>query len=141
MAKFIPQHLFDGLVVQHLICTIAETPGEFDKLISAYKSKYPDENFDALHSDILTAAKEGYYVIKVLMDAPKSGYREPIDVLQAVMDVYAKSFSLGKPLWRRMVENYFLNVQPAPIPDRVEKAQEHLIRAERMLMQRMAPAE
>jgi hypothetical protein len=141
LARFIPQHLFDGLVIKHLMCEIADTPDEFDKLISAYQSKYPDEKFETLQADIVAAGKEGYYVIKVLMDAPGSPYRAPMDALKAVMDAYALSLSLEKPLWRRMVENYFTNVQPAPIPDRVEKAKDHLVRAERLLMQRLAPVE
>jgi hypothetical protein len=33
-----------------------------------------------------------------------------------------------------------LNVQATPIPDRVMRAKEHLIAAEKMLQQRMAPA-
>ncbi len=141
MAKYIPQHLFDGLVIKHLMCEIADTPDELDKLISAYRSKYPDESFEALQADILAAGKEGYYVIKVLMDAPGSPYPAAIDALKAVMDAYAQSLSLEKPLWRRMVENYFMNVQPAPIADRVEKAKDHLVRAERLLMQRLEPVE
>jgi hypothetical protein len=141
MARYIPQHLFDGLVVQYLICDIANTPDVFDKLASEYIKKYPDERACDLLADVTTAASEGRYVIRTLMDAPNSMYRTPVDALEGLRDALTKAISLEKPIWRRMVENYFLNVQPGPIPDRVAKAKDHLIAAERVLMQRMAPAE
>ena len=141
MARYIPQHLFDGLVVQYLICDIANTPDVFDRLVAEYIKKYPDEVASDLVADIKTAANEGRYVIKTLVDAPNSVYRTPVDALEGLRDVLTKAISLEKPIWRRMVENYFFKVQPTPIPDRVTKAKDHLVAAERALMQRMAPVQ
>ena len=44
MARYIPQYLFDGLVVQYLLGDIARTPEFFDELLQDYGKKYPDEN-------------------------------------------------------------------------------------------------
>jgi hypothetical protein len=141
MGRYIPQHLFDGLVVHYLICDEAKTPDVFDTLVSDYCQKYRDERASELVSDIMAAANEGRYVIRVLMDAPNSPYKAPMAVLQDLMDVLAKAVSAEKPLWRRLVDEFFFNVQPTPIPDRVERAKEHLTAAERVLMARMAPAQ
>jgi hypothetical protein len=141
MARYIPQHLFDGLVVKYLLCDVANTPDVFDKLIGEYLEKYPDERSTDLVADILAAANEGRYAIKVLIDAPNSMYPTPADALEGMMDVLTKAIELEKPLWRRVLENYFLNMQATPIPDRVMRAKEHLIAAEKVLQQRMAPAE
>jgi hypothetical protein len=141
MARYIPQHLFDGLVVKYLLCDTANTPDVFDKLIGEYLEKYPDERSTDLVADILAAANEGRYAIQVVMDAPNSMYPTPADALEGLMDVFTKAIELEKPLWRRVLENYFLNVQATPIPDRVMRAKEHLIAAEKVLQQRMAPAE
>jgi hypothetical protein len=141
MARYIPQHLFNGLVVKYLLCDTADTPDVFDKLAGDYLEKYPDERSTELVADVMIAANEGRYVIKVLMDAPNSMYPTPVDALEGLMDVLSKAIALDKPLWRRVLENYFLNVQATPIPDRVLKAKEHLIAAEKVLQQRMAPAE
>ena len=52
MTRYIPQHLFDGLVVQYLICDIANTPDVFDRLANEYIKKYPDEVASDLVADI-----------------------------------------------------------------------------------------
>jgi hypothetical protein len=140
MARYIPQHLFNGLVVKYLLCETANTPDAFDKLVGEYLEKYPDERPTDLVADILAAANEGRYVIKVLMDAPNSMYPTPVDALEGLMDVFTKAIELEKPLWRRVLEDYFLNVQTTPIPDRVMRAKEHLVAAEKVLQQRMAAA-
>jgi hypothetical protein len=137
MARYIPQHLFDALVVKYLACDLANAHDEFDRLIADYRKKYPDDNYETLVADIEQAANEGRYVIRVLTDAPNSTFRSPADVLEGLMDVFGKSIALEKPIWRRMVENYFFNVQPAPIPDRVQRAREHLTAAEKVLAQRI----
>jgi len=77
--------------------------------------------------------------VKVVMDAPDTTYRSEIAVLEALLDVLTKAATLEKPMWRRMVENYFFSVQPTPIPDRVARAKEHLIAAEKVLTARMTP--
>jgi len=140
MARYIPQHLFDGLVVKYLLCETADTPDAFDKIIDQYLEKYPDERSTGLVADIVAAANEGRYAIKVLMDAPNSKFPTPVDALEGLMDVFTKAIELEKPFWRRVLEDYFLNVQTTPIPDRVMRAKEHLVAAEKVLQQRMAAA-
>ena len=137
MARYIPQYLFDGLVVQYLLGDIARTPEFFDELLQDYGKKYPDENPATLVADLHAAANEGRYVIRALVDAPNTAYRDEAAVLEGLTDVFTRAATLEKPMWRRMVENYFLSVQPTPIPDRVAKAREHLIAAEKVLMARM----
>jgi hypothetical protein len=141
MGRYIPQHLFDGLVVHYLICDEAKTADVFDTLVIDYCQKYRDERASELVSDIMAAANEGRYVVRVLMDAPNSPYKTPVAALQDLMNVFARAVSAEKPLWRRLVDEFFFNVQPTPIPDRVERAKEHLTAAERVLMGRMAPAQ
>ena len=141
MGRYIPQHLFNGLVVKYLMCDEANTSDVFDTLIGNYTEKYPDERTSDLVEDVMAAANEGRYVIRVLVDAPNSPYGTPIAALEGVMDAFTTAIAVEKPLWRRMAEDYFFNVQRSPIPNRVEKAKEHLLAAERVLMARMAPAE
>jgi hypothetical protein len=136
MARYIPQELFDGLVVKYLICDIAGTPDVFEELFGEYIKKYPDERASDLRVDITSAANEGRYVIRTLTDAPGSMYRTPLDALEGLLATLTRTISLEKSMWRRMLENYFLNVQPTPLPDRVARAKDHLIAAERELMQR-----
>jgi hypothetical protein len=56
-------------------------------------------------------------------------------------DVLLKAAEQSKPMWRRMVENYFTNTRTAPIPDRAARARAHLIAAERLLMSRIEVAD
>jgi hypothetical protein len=55
--------------------------------------------------------------------------------------VLLKAAEQSKPMWRRMVENYFANTRTAPIPDRAARARAHLIAAERLLMSRIEGAD
>ena len=80
-------------------------------------------------------------MIRALVNAPNTAYRDEAAVLEGLTDVFTRDATLEKPMWRRMVENYFLSVQPTPIPDRVAKAREHLIAAEKVLMARMGHVE
>jgi hypothetical protein len=139
MARYIPQYIFDGLAVRLLMTELAETPEIFDDLLQKYFQKYPDENPAALAADLHAAANEGRWVIKVTVDAPDSSYHSEMAVLEALLDVLTKAATLEKPMWRRMVENYFFSVQPTPIPDRVARAKEHLVAAEKVLTARMTP--
>ena len=139
MARYIPQYIFDGLAVRLLMTELGRTPEIFEDLLQTYFQKYPDENPAALAADLHAAANEGRWVIKVVMDAPDTTYRSEIAVLEALLDVLTKAATLEKPMWRRMVENYFFSVQPTPIPDRVARAKEHLMAAEKVLTKRMTP--
>jgi hypothetical protein len=65
-------------------------------------------------------------------------YRDEAAVVEGLMDVLTKAAEVGKPMWRRVVENYFTNVQPTPIPDRVARAHEHLVAAGKVLAERAA---
>jgi hypothetical protein len=141
MGRYIPQYLFDGLVVSRLASDLAGTHEEFDQRIEDYLQKYPDENGSVLVADLAVAADEARKVVAALLDAPHRPCRDAAAAIEGLLDVLSNAAEVGKPLWRRMVENYFTNPQPTPIPDRVAKARDHLIAAERLLAARTAPAE
>jgi hypothetical protein len=134
MAKYIPQYLFDGLVVRWIASDLADAHEGFQALLRDYAEKYPDEDIDLLMSDIRSSAGDGLAVIKRLTDA--GVYRYASDVLRDLTDVLEQAASLQKPMWRRMVENLLLNVQPKPIPDRVPKARAHVRAAGDVLQER-----
>jgi hypothetical protein len=87
---------------------------------------------------LAAAATEGRIIVKDLLRGPNPPYSDAAAVIDGLMDALEKSADLGKPLWRRMVENYFTSVQPTPISDRVAKARQHLEAAGRLLAARMA---
>ena len=103
----------------------------FDDLVRRYRDGYPDEDIGALVADVTAAAAQSR---KVLMQATSA--RHEMAILQGLLDVCKEDAARDKPLWRRMVENYFLNVQPSPIPHRIEKACAHLLAAQQALLAR-----
>jgi hypothetical protein len=138
MAKYIPQYLFDGLAVKHMITERGNSVEIFDKLIEDYAQKYPDENIDALRADVAAAAIEARRVVDGLIAARL--YESEGDAVDDLMEVLEKAASLQKPMWRRMVENALFAVQPTPIVDRVARSREHLRAAQKVLRDRVAPA-
>jgi hypothetical protein len=138
LAKYIPQYLFDGLVVKCLMCGLAETPDVLKTLLSQYGERYPDEPGPALVRDVRAAARECRHVPNDLANEHVCAY--PSDALQALMQILEEAPSLSKPMWRRMLENLFLDVQPTPIADRVAKACDHIRAAGDVLRQRVVPA-
>ena len=115
MSRYVPQHLFDGLVVERLLADLAADSDIFDDLIDRYRDVYPEEDVGLLVADVNAAAAQ---VRKLLADSSATSDRGELAML------------------RRMVENYFFNVQPVPIPDRVRKACEHLVAAQKALIAR-----
>jgi hypothetical protein len=51
-----------------------------------------------------------------------------------MLEVLKQGVHRDKPLWRRMVENFFMNVQSRPIADRVHSARAHLLAARDKLL-------
>jgi len=133
----IPQYLFGGLVVSRLASELAGTHEEFDQRIEDYLQRYPDEDGSALIADLDVAADEARKVVVVLR-AADGPCADTAAAIEGLMDVLSKAAELGKPLRRRMVENFFTNAQPIPIPDRVAKAGEHLRAAGNLLAARSA---
>jgi hypothetical protein len=133
MARYVPQQLFDGLVVCRLIADLARNDDMFDELIRRYRDAYPDDDTSALVADVTAAATEGRRIIAA---TPTTSDRHQMALLQAVLDIFKEDAARGKPLWRRMVENYFFNVQPVPIPNRVQNACAHLVAAQQVLRMR-----
>jgi hypothetical protein len=133
MARYVPQHLFDGLVVCRLIADLAGNDDMFDDLIRRYRDAYPDDETNALVADVTAAATEGRRIVRTM---PTTSERHRMAVLQGLLDIFKEDAARGKPLWRRMAENYFFNVQPTPIPDRVQTACIHLIAAQKVLLTR-----
>jgi hypothetical protein len=105
----------------------------FDDLIRRYRDAYPDDETNALVADVTAAATEGRRIVKTM---PTTSERHRMAVLQGLLDIFKEDAARGKPLWRRMAENYFFNVQPTPIPDRVQTACVHLIAAHKVLLTR-----
>jgi hypothetical protein len=141
MGRYIPQYLFDGLVVSCLAADLSGVRTDFERQIDDFLQKYPDENGSALLADLAAAADEGRAVVKDLLKRPRAPYADEAAVIEGLVDALEKAADRGKPLWRRMVESYFTNVQPTPILDRVEKARLHLRAAGQVLVSRMTPAE
>jgi hypothetical protein len=131
MARYVPQHLFDGLVVYRLMAELAGKDDIFDELIARYRESYPDDDSNALVADVNAAATEGR---RVLAGIPVNSDRQRMAALLGLLEVFKEDATHDKPLWRRMVENYFFNVQPTPIPDRVERAVAHLRAAQKVLL-------
>jgi hypothetical protein len=138
MAKYIPQYLFDGLVVKYLTCDLADTPDVFETLLLQYNERYPDEPGPALVQDVRAAAQGSRHVLKSLVDAHVCAY--PSEALQALMEVLEQAPSVSKPMWRRMVENLLVDVQSTSIPDRVARACDHIRAAGDVIRQRVIPA-
>src|SRR5262249_46044406 len=139
MGRYIPQYLFDGLVVSRLSSDLASVHEQFDRQIDDFLQKYPDENSSDLIADLAVAASESRKVLAQVLAIRDTPYRDEAAVIDGLMDVLTKAAAVDKPLWRRMVANYFTNVQPTPIPDRVARAREHLIAAGQVLANRAAP--
>ncbi len=131
MARYVPQHLFDGLVIYRLMAELAGKNDIFDELIARYRDSYPDDDTNALVADVNAAAVEGR---KILAALPVTGERHEMAVLLGLLEIFKEDATRDKPLWRRMFENYFFNVQPTPIPDRVERALAHLRAAQKVLL-------
>jgi hypothetical protein len=136
MARYVPQHLFDGLVVVRLMADVSGRDDVFNGLVERYRKRYPDDDTTALIADVQAAAAEGPYVVKVVQDAPATSNLSEFEVLRELMEIFAEDAKRGKPRWRTMLQDYFFNVQPTPIQDRVERARDHLIRAEKQLIAR-----
>ena len=75
------------------------------------------------------------------MAAPDSKWHDEGAAIESLTDVLLKAAEQSKPMWRRMVENYFTSTRTAPIPDRAARARAHLIAAERLLMNRIEVAD
>jgi hypothetical protein len=73
--------------------------------------------------------------------APASQWPDEGAAIESLTDVLLKAVEQSKPMWRRMVENYFTNTQTEPIPDRVARARAHMFAAERLLMSRIEVAD
>jgi hypothetical protein len=101
---------------------------------SAIRRTYPDEPRPALVQDVRAAAQGSRHVLKSLVDA------YPSEALQALMEVLEQAPSVSKPMWRRMVENLFVDVQSTPIPDRVTRACDHIRAAGDVIRERALPA-
>ena len=133
MSRYVPQHLFDGLVVERLLADLAADSDIFDDLIDRYRDAYPEEDVGLLVADVNAAAAQ---VRKLLANSSATSDRDELAMLQGLLEIITEDATRDKPLWRRMVENYFFNVQPVPIPDRVRKACEHLVAAQKALIAR-----
>jgi hypothetical protein len=140
MGRYIPQYLFDGLVVSRLTSDLAGTHEEFERLGADYLEKYPDEDGDSLVADLSAAAGQARITIDALVAAPDNQWPDQGAAIEALLDVLLTAAEQRKPMWRRLVENYFTNTQTAPIPDRVGRARAHFIAAERLLMSRIEVA-
>jgi hypothetical protein len=137
IGRYIPQYLFDGLAISHFSSDLASTHKDFDRRINVYLQSYPDEDRSALVADLAVAAAEARRTIEALVAVPDSQWRDEGAAIETLTDVLLKAAEQGKPIWRRMVENYFTNTQTAPIPDRVARTRGHLDAAERLLMSRI----
>jgi hypothetical protein len=103
--------------------------------------KYPDEDRGALVSDLTVAASEAHKVLQRVLALPDGPYLDTAAAIDGLTDVLMKAAATRKPLWRKMLENYFTSVQPTPLPHRVARAREHLIAAGNVLAQRTAPVD
>lgn len=133
MARYVPQHLFDGLVIYRLMADLAGNDEIFDELIERYRDAYPDDDTYTLIADVNAAAAQASSDFKA---TPTTSDRHEMSMLQGLLEILKEDATRDKPLWRRMVENYFFNVQPTPIPGRVESARAHLIVAQKVLLAR-----
>ena len=70
MARYIPQHLFDGLVAYRLMADLAGSNELFDDLIRKYRHAYPDEDIALVIADVAVAAGEARRLVRVVADAP-----------------------------------------------------------------------
>lgn len=130
MARYVPQHLFDGLVIYRLMADLAGKDDIFDELIARYRDFYPDDDTNSLVADVNAAAGAAREILKAV---PATSQRHEMALLLGLLEIFKEDATRDKPLWRRMFENYFFNVQPTPIPDRVEKARAHFAAAQKVL--------
>lgn len=130
MARYVPQHLFDGLVIYRLMADLAGKDDIFDELIARYRDSYPDDDTNSLVADVNAAAGAAREILKAV---PATSQRHEMALLLGLLEIFKEDATRDKPLWRRMLENYFFNVQPTPIPDRVEKARAHFAAAQKVL--------
>jgi hypothetical protein len=130
MARYVPQHLFDGLVIYRLMADLAGKDDIFDELIARYRDSYPDDDTNSLVADVNAAASAAREILKAV---PATSQRHEMALLLGVLEVFKEDATRDKSLWRKMFENYFFNVQPTPIPDRVEKARAHFAAAQKVL--------
>jgi membrane protein len=141
MGRNIPQYLFDGLAISQLASVLAVTHKDFDWRIDDYLQKYQGEDRGTLIADLAAAAAEARRTVEALVAAPDSQWHDEGAAIESLTDVLLKAAEQSKPMWRRMVENYFTNTQTALIPDRVARARAHYIAAERLLMSRIEVAD
>jgi hypothetical protein len=134
MARYIPQHLFDALVIQRLMSDLAGSDDAFNDLLDRYRDSYPEEDAGALLADVSAAAAQSR---KLLAEMPAQSSGAEMATLEQMLEIVKQSAARDKPLWRRMVETFFLNIQSKPIVDRVHRAREHLLAArDAVLVQR-----
>ncbi len=131
MARYVPQHLFDGLVIYRLMADLAGKDDIFDELIARYRDSYPDDDTNVLVADVNAAAIEGRKIMKAI---PATSERHKMALLLGLLEILKEDATRDKPLWRRMFENYFFNVQPTPLPDRVDSACAHMTAAQKVLL-------
>jgi hypothetical protein len=133
MARYIPQHLFDALVVERLMLELAGNDDVFNDLIDRYRDSYPGEDTSILLADVSAAAT---HARKLVAEMPAPSTRDEMATLEQMLEIVRRDLTRDRPLWRRMVETFFFNVQSKPIPDRVHQAREHLLAARDTLLSR-----
>ena len=132
---------FFEVPISQMASDLAGTHQDFDRRIDDYLQKYPDEDRGTLVADLAVAAAEARRTVEALVAAPHSQWHDEGAAIESLTDALLKAAEQSKPMWRRMVENYFTNTRTAPIPDRAARARAHLIAAERLLMSRIEVAD
>jgi hypothetical protein len=92
MARYVPQHLFDGLVIYRLMAELAGKNDIFDELIARYRDSYPDDDTNALVADVNAAAVEGR---KILAALPVTGERHEMAVLPGLLEIFKEDATRG----------------------------------------------
>jgi hypothetical protein len=125
--RYMPQNIFDALVVADLIGRVANPQDDnhvLDGLIERYLRAYPSEERGQLKADIFTAAHLSASIIDDI-DALFGGIDDPgrrahvVAVLEQVLNNVTNSARARKPALQRIFGGTFFNHETRPQVDRV----------------------
>src|SRR5687768_1407449 len=103
MARYIPQHVFDALVIERMMSELAGNDDVFNDLLDRYGDSYHDEDASALLADVSAAASHGR---ELLAEMPAPSSRDEMARLEQMLEIRKQDLPRDTPLWRRMVENF-----------------------------------
>src|SRR6266852_3328525 len=144
MSRYMPQTIFDMVVVVNLMTEVAKPPNAdriLNELIETYLRAYPSEERGQLKADIYTATHLNTSTVDlinklcgvdVINKLYGNGFRVPgyvFSVLKRINKTIIKNDRAKKSVFRRIFYGTAFNYETQPQIDRVRRSRENIARA------------